>query len=77
MSRRSRAIVAQRPGFLAYGFLAVILVASVFPLYWTVLIGSGDSSTLNDPTLSWIPGGNFVKNAMSVIGNESVNFWKS
>ncbi|NEM92530.1 carbohydrate ABC transporter permease [Galbitalea soli] len=76
-SRRGRAIVAQRPGFLAYAFLAAILLGALFPIYWTILIGSGDSSTINDPTMSWIPGGNFVKNALSVINNESVAFWKS
>jgi cellobiose transport system permease protein len=27
--------------------------------------------------MSWWPGGNFLKNAASVINNESVNFWKS
>ncbi|QNE48285.1 carbohydrate ABC transporter permease [Glaciihabitans sp. INWT7] len=53
------------------------MVASVFPLYWSLLIGSGDSSTINDPNMSWWPGGNFFANAASVIGNQSVNFWKS
>jgi cellobiose transport system permease protein len=65
------------PGPLAYAFLSVVIVASVFPLYWSLLIGSGDSSTINDPTMSWLPGGNFFANAAAVINNESVNFWRS
>jgi cellobiose transport system permease protein len=76
-TRRRRPRSIGRPGFLVYGFLAVIMIASVFPLYWSLLIGSGDSSTVNDPNMSWWPGGNFLKNAASVINNESVNFWKS
>jgi cellobiose transport system permease protein len=75
--RRAEARIQQRPGALVYGFLVVILVASVFPFYWSFLIGSGDAGTLSDTSLSWIPGGNFVANARSVIDNESVNFWKA
>jgi len=75
--RRAEAAIGERPGSLAYGFLAAVIVASVFPFYWSFLIGSGDSSTLNDPHMSWIPGGNFFSNAAKVMNNESVNFWKA
>lgn len=75
MSRRRR--LGNRPGFLAYGFLSAILLGSAFPLYWTVLIGSGDAYTINDPNMSWIPGGNFIDNALTVINNQSVHFWRA
>jgi cellobiose transport system permease protein len=75
--RRKRSQPGGDPGFLAYGLLAVVILGSVFPLYWSLLIGSGDSSTINDPNMSWIPGGNFFTNAAAVIDNQSVNFWKS
>jgi cellobiose transport system permease protein len=75
--RRAEAQITQRPGFLAYGFLTAVLLASVFPFYWSFLIGSGDAGTLNDPHMSWIPGGNFLSNASKVMSNESVNFWKA
>jgi cellobiose transport system permease protein len=75
--RRGEAAIGERPGSLAYGFLAAVIVASVFPFYWSFLIGSGDSSTLNDPHMSWVPGGNFFSNAAKVMNNESVNFWKA
>jgi cellobiose transport system permease protein len=75
--RRGMARIEQRPGVLAYAFLAAILVASVFPFYWSFLIGSGDAGTLSDTSMSWIPGANFLANARSVIDNESVNFWKA
>ncbi|MCU1552070.1 MAG: carbohydrate transporter permease [Glaciihabitans sp.] len=74
---RRRSVVSDRPGFLVYGFLAVILLGALFPLYWSLLIGSGDSSTIAEQNLSWIPGGNFIQNALSVVNNEGVNFWKS
>jgi cellobiose transport system permease protein len=55
--------------------LAVVIVAAIFPYYWSFLIGSGDASTLNDPNMSWIPGGNFIANAITVMNNPAVNFW--
>ncbi len=75
--RRRRAIVAQRPGSLVYAFLAVILVASLLPLYWSFVIGSGDASTITDQNLSWIPGGNFIANMLKVVNDPAVNFWKA
>ncbi len=76
-SRRARAAINRRPGFLVYGFLSAVLLGAVFPLYWTILIGSGDAYTINDPNMSWIPGGNFLTNAATVINNDSVHFWRA
>jgi cellobiose transport system permease protein len=75
--RRALARIEQRPGALVYGLLAFVLVASVFPFYWSFLIGSGDAGTLSDTSMSWVPGGNFLQNARSVIENDSVNFWRA
>ncbi len=76
-TRRARARINQRPGFLVYGFLSAVLLGAAFPLYWTILIGSGDAYTINDPNMSWIPGGNFLANAATVITNDSVHFWRA
>ncbi|MGX9346959.1 carbohydrate ABC transporter permease [Microbacterium sp. KNMS] len=73
--RRTVRIRGARPGFWVYAGLAVVLVASLFPLYFSFLIGSGDSTTLRDPARSWIPGGNFIANALSVMNDPAVNFW--
>lgn len=72
---RVRPVRGSRPGWIVYGCLAIVLIASVFPYYWSLLIGSGDSTTLNDPNMSWIPGGNFFANAASVMNDPAVNFW--
>jgi len=63
-----------RPGWRVYAFLSVVLVLSLFPFYWSFLIGSGDAFTVRDPNRSWLPGGNFLANARAVIDNPSVNF---
>ena len=74
--RRTRRVIrGSRPGWIVYAVLGVFLLGSVFPYYWSFLIGSGDSSTIRDPHMSWLPGGNFVANAMSVVNDPAVNFW--
>ncbi|MEX8033185.1 carbohydrate ABC transporter permease [Microbacterium sp. 20-116] len=73
--RRTRPVRGSRPGWIVYAALGAVLLASLFPFYWSLLIGSGDSSTIRDANRSWIPGGNFFANAASVIGDPAVNFW--
>ncbi|WP_442574398.1 carbohydrate ABC transporter permease [Microbacterium sp. F51-2R] len=74
--RRTRRVIrGSRPGWIVYAVLGVFLLGSVFPYYWSFLIGSGDSSTIRDPNMSWLPGGNFVANALSVVNDPAVNFW--
>lgn len=73
--RRPRPVRGARPGWMVYATLGAVLLASLFPFYWSLLIGSGDSSTIRDAERSWIPGGNFFANAASVIGDPAVNFW--
>lgn len=63
-----------RPGPWVYITLLVVFLSAVFPLYWSFIIGSGDSATLRKP-FPWIPGGNFIENALSVVSNPAVNFW--
>ncbi len=72
---RQRHIRGTRPGWFIYACLAVVMLASVFPFYWSLLIGSGDSYTIRDPNMSWIPGGNFFANAAKVVNDPAVNFW--
>jgi cellobiose transport system permease protein len=72
---RTTRIRGYRAGLWTYVGLGVVLLSAVFPYYWSFLIGSGDASTINDPNMSWLPGGNFLANAASVINDPAVNFW--
>jgi len=74
-SSRTTKIRGYRAGFWVYAGLAVVVLAAVFPYYWSFLIGSGDSTTISDPNMSWIPGGNFFANAAAVVSDPAVNFW--
>ena len=74
---RARSAATNKPGIFGYAFLVIVILLALFPLYWSLLVGSGDSSTINKQTIDWLPGGNFFKNAASVLENPSVGFWKA
>jgi len=74
---RARSAATNKPGLFGYAFLVIVILLALFPLYWSLLVGSGDSSTINKQTIDWLPGGNFFKNAASVLENPSVGFWKA
>ncbi|HLS92060.1 MAG TPA: carbohydrate ABC transporter permease [Microbacterium sp.] len=74
---RARRIRGIRPPWWIYGILVAVVLGSLFPLYFSFLIGSGDSSTLRDPNRSWIPLGNFFENAATVVNDPNVNFWRA
>ena len=76
-TRRRGSISLFRPTWFTYGALAAVLIASMFPFYWSFLIASGDAATIRDPEMSWLPLGNFIENATAVINNPAVNFWKA
>ena len=64
--------IGSRPGFLTYGLLAAFIIGSVYPLWWSVVVASGDNSTRGE-TLPMIPGGNFFANAAKVF--DAIPFW--
>ncbi|KUG61422.1 MULTISPECIES: carbohydrate ABC transporter permease [Kocuria] len=64
----------RRPGFLTYGFLGAVVLGALFPLYWSLLVGSHDSTVLSRG-VPLVPGGNFLANAAQVM--DSIPFWKA
>jgi cellobiose transport system permease protein len=74
---RRRPVRGSRAGWFVYGVLILVFGSALFPFYWSLLIGSGDSSTIRDPNMSWIPGGNFLANAAAVMNDPAVNFWRA
>ncbi|MFS0734307.1 carbohydrate ABC transporter permease [Microbacterium sp. 1P10UB] len=74
-AERTTRIRGIRAGKTVYIGLGVVVLSAVFPYYWSFLIGSGTPSTINDPNMSWLPGGNFISNALSVVNDPAVNFW--
>lgn len=72
--RRSHAIgIDVRPGFLVYGLLTALLLGSAYPLWWSFVMGSSDSSARGDTWPPLLPGGRFWINVGEVL--DSVPFW--
>lgn len=73
--RRAAGAYGERPGALVYGCLAAVLLGSVFPLWWSFVIGSLDKTAVNAPTPPMLPGGNFLRNAATVV--DTIPFWRA
>lgn len=63
-ARRGRA--TGRAGPVAYALLALALVVSAFPFYWSFVVASNDSSVMNQVPPAVLPGGDFLENARMV-----------
>lgn len=78
MFKRAKAFAGvERPGWFVYTSLIVVLAASFFPFWYTLLIASGDSGTITDPNMSWWPGGNLISNVFKVLDTDAVPFWRA
>lgn len=65
----------RRPGWIVYGLLAAVVLGSMFPLWWSVVVASHDSTVLARDRFPLLPGGNFFRNAATVL--DTVPFWKA
>jgi cellobiose transport system permease protein len=67
--------VYEAPGFLTYALLIALFAGSAFPLWWSFVIGSRQSSDTNLVPPAVLPGGNFLSNAAKVF--ETVPFFQA
>ncbi|ANS78172.1 N-Acetyl-D-glucosamine ABC transport system, permease protein 1 [Serinicoccus hydrothermalis] len=72
---RARRDRGQRPGWVVYGLLAAVVLGGMFPLWWSYLIASHDSTVLSRTPFPLLPGGNFLQNAATVF--DTVEFWRA
>jgi cellobiose transport system permease protein len=64
-----------KPGFLVYALLAAFVLGSVFPLYWSYVMGTVTKErTLQSPP-PLVPGGHFIDNAKRVF--DQIDFWSA
>jgi cellobiose transport system permease protein len=73
--RRTKAVSRrfQQAGPLTYLFLILVLVASIFPLYWSLVVASHDNSAIGayPPVVS--PGGNLFHNIHRLFSSDDVS----
>ena len=75
--RARRGGVANRPGWVTYVILGVVILLSAYPLYYSFLLGSSDAATIaKNPIPSLIPQGNFADNVQRVITSD-IKFWQA
>ena len=75
--RPRRGGVANRPGWVTYVILGVVILLSAYPLYYSFLLGSSDAATIaKNPIPSLIPQGNFADNVQRVITSD-IKFWQA
>ena len=72
--RRGASALA-KPRKATYGVLAVFVLGSLFPFYWSFLVASRDNGMLTERVPPFLPGGNFIANATRVF--DTVPFWKA
>jgi cellobiose transport system permease protein len=72
-ARRSATAFSRRPGFLSYGLLTAFLIAGAYPLWWSFVVGSSDTTALTSTWPPLLPGGRFWINVGEVLN--TVPFW--
>ncbi|WP_369373234.1 carbohydrate ABC transporter permease [Promicromonospora sp. Populi] len=74
--RRGTISAVRRPGWVTYTILAVVLVVSAFPLYYTLLLGSSDQVSISQRPLPQLwPDASIFAGFANVMTNTQVNFW--
>lgn len=73
--RAKRSRFYERPGMLTYALLGAYFAGSAFPLWWSFVIGSRQSSDTNLVPPAVLPGPNFLSNTIEVF--ETVSFFQA
>jgi cellobiose transport system permease protein len=75
-ARRTRRAVARRldnAGPLTYLFLVLVVVASVFPLYWSLVVASHTNAAVYEYPPKLLPGANLFHNIHRLFNTDVVN----
>lgn len=66
---------SDRPGPFTYAVLLLVVVGSVLPFYWMLVVASNDTSAMSQLPPKLTPGPNLVANVRKVFDN--VPFWRA
>lgn len=75
IKRTSTTALVERPRWWAYLILTIFVAGSIFPLYWSFVIGSRTSGAAQARVPVLTPGGNIISNAEKVF--QTIPFWSS
>lgn len=69
--RRQTGGADRRPSWVTYTILAVVLLISAYPLYYTFLLASSDQLTISKTSIpSLIPDGEFMANVQRILNSD-------
>lgn len=69
---------SRRPGWITYVLLAVALLISIFPLYYTLVLGSSTQEEIAQHAVpQWLPDLSLFDRFATVIGSSQINFGKA
>ncbi|MFV0407447.1 MAG: carbohydrate ABC transporter permease [Propioniciclava sp.] len=71
-SRRRRHVTARHAGPLVYTLLGLIALASLFPLYWIVVISSRSNQEMNQVPPPLFPGTALIDNILASFGQANI-----
>jgi cellobiose transport system permease protein len=75
-TRRSYGAGTRRAGWIVYALLGTTLLISVFPLYFTLLLGSSDPVAISQNAVpQWLPDLSLFTQFRTVIEATQINFW--
>lgn len=76
--RKASGSATRRASWIVYAALGVVLLISVFPLYYTLLLGSSDPVEISrNPVPQWLPDLSLFTQFQTVIESTQINFWKA
>ncbi|MGW2093162.1 carbohydrate ABC transporter permease [Promicromonospora sukumoe] len=77
-NRKASGSATRRASWVVYAALGVVLLISVFPLYYTLLLGSSDPVEISrNPVPQWLPDLSLFTQFQTVIESTQINFWKA
>ncbi len=72
---RGRALWRTSP--LTYIGLILVGLFSIYPFYFVLIIASRGNDALNNPSPTWLPGGEFLDNFNKALARDDVHFWEA
>ncbi|MGC5166972.1 carbohydrate ABC transporter permease [Luteimicrobium sp. DT211] len=68
----------RRPRWLTYTILALVVLVSIAPLYYTLILGSSDQTTISQHVIpQWLPDASLFDRFSDVINSGSFDFMKA
>ncbi|WP_265521782.1 carbohydrate ABC transporter permease [Oerskovia flava] len=76
--RKATGGATRRPRWVTYTILGIVLAISIFPLYFTLVLGSSTPEEISRSALpQLLPDASLFTQFAEVVGSNAINFWKA